>query len=295
MPLKFRRLPAKVTNILESSSLPDNVVMFNPSVAYPIMYLRTCSMTNSADKNSIVFHNLQEKTTHVVKSDNVLLPSVNLYQGLEDVRIVWYNDKLWFTATSTHASISMMSETLVGYFDSELKAIERVARVDLGKPPIKNITPFVHEGKLKLLDIEKGRVYVVEDILDNDGNWVGFAAPVDIVLKPGAGVCIDGLRTSTSPVHLHGNLWGCIAHDCIYYDNTKITSKLSYLHYWVEFDIRTGSITFVSSPFWIVQWGIEFVSGVYLNPAGSVVLYIGVNDNKPIMATTTLGDLRIGK
>lgn len=295
MPLYVRNLPCKAGKVIDTSTLPPNTKMINPSIAAPILYIRANVITESKDVNFILLHNTETKQTNEIHKVP-LLPSANLYQGMEDLRIQWYNNRLWFTATSTHASLNMTNEFLVGYFSNSLKEIEKMSVVDLKVPlPIKNVCPFVHNNKLKFFDAYRKAIYQLDENEDTD-------APFTVTkirdLVPGSNIKWDDeFRGSTTPIWLHGNTWGVVVHDIIYNDNSKNTnSKLSYLHYWVEFNVESGVITFLSSPFWLVKFGIEFISGInYNRDANTVTLYLGIDDQDCVFVVTTLSDLRVGK
>lgn len=295
MPLYVRQLPCRTGDVIEKGSLPKHTVMMNPSIAYPILYIRTMTMNDLGEMNSITLHNMTTKETTLVNNPSTLAPSVNFYQGMEDLRLVWYKERIWFTATSTHASMRMTNELLVGMFSEDLTSIERMSVVDIGVLPVKNICPFVHEDKLKLLDVCKQCIYTVEEVCV-DEEWVGYKVRATQPLKCGASLSIKDLRGSSTPIRLFGDTWGCVVHDIIYNDNAKMLTKLSYLHHWMEFDMTTGTVTFLSSPFWIAHWGVEFVSGLhYDEKTDEITLYLGVDDRMPKYAKTTIGDLRIGK
>ena len=295
MTFTVRKLPCSVGKVIDESTLPQGTVLFNPSVASPILYLRGMTMSSVTNANFVVLHNMLNKTTLEINDKTQLLPTANVYTGLEDLRIAWFAKdgvkRLWFTATCSHASHEMNNELVVGYFSDSLKDIERMSVVDMGfPPPIKNICPFVHDGVLKLLDVTTKSIFILED------SEKGFEVSNVATMRPMAGIkWLNNFRGSTSPVHLHGNLWGCVIHDIIY-NSVECGQKLSYIHHWIEFDVITGDITFLSSPFWIAHWGIEFVSGILLNyEDDSVRLYVGVNDSRCVVAKTTLYDLRVGK
>jgi len=312
MPMYIRKLPNKSSLIIEKESLPEKTFMFNPSLAYPYLYLRTNIVSDAQDTNVVTLHNMQTKETRTIATVG-LQPSVNLYQGLEDLRLVLFNDKLWFTATSTHASDKMISQILIGYFNDTKTEIEKITTLHSSDDiPMKNVVPFVHNNSLKLLDIYTMSIYTVTEAqIDSEVTTTAdseatatapdseaTATKLDCNVENSGSLKSDKirsnmLRTSTSPFHLHGNMYGVIAHDVI---QTKVNIKLSYIHYYLEFDISSGNITFISEPFWVLHWGVEFVSGVFFDKSsGSVVLYLGYDDKYPYMATTTLSDLRVGK
>lgn len=286
--------------IIDPKSIPDNHVLFNPSYAHPIIYIRGTEHTSTKETNFALLHNTDTKTNTKVPSPMELLArTVNLFQGIEDLRICWAKRhdgarRLWFTGTTTHASSHMTNELIVGYFNEGLNRVEYLTPVDIGSLPVKNVCPFVWKDKLHLLDTFKQDVFYVK-MEDVKGKLHISAVPIK-KLVPGKGIPSEGYRGSTSPVHLHGNTWGCVVHDIIFNDNTKLVTRLSYIHHWMEFDIETGVITFFSTPFWVAHWGIEYVSGIhYDTKSGEVTLYIGEADRSCVMARTTLDNLRIGK
>jgi hypothetical protein len=64
----------------------------------------------------------------------------------------------------------------------------------------------------------------------------------------------------------------------------------------MEFDIERGMATFISSPFIVAQWGVEFVSGIeYYKDKNEIEIFLGVNDQVAVVAKTKLQDLRVGQ
>ena len=309
MPLYIRHLPGQPSKVFDEKVIPQNNVFFNPSIAWPILYIRRDEHFKTKEVNSVFLYNLETQANYNIPSPmNLLQNNVNLFTGIEDLRICWYKDKLWFSGTCTHVSPNMTSELLVGYFNKELSAVERMSHVDIGTIPVKNVCPFVVGDDLLLFDIFKSAIYVCTEQYaekNNDSETINvningkpkfekFIATKIKSLAAAPGLSIDGFRGSTSPVHLHGNTWGVIVHDIIFNDQASLVTRLSYLHIWMEFDISTGVVSFVSTPFWLAQWGIEYVSGFIIK--GEVVtIFMGVNDQMPLSFTTTIQDLRVGK
>lgn len=300
MPLWIRKLPCTVMSIIDNKSLPANHVVFNPSYAEPILYLRVTEHFATKEINFIMLYDMVTKKQYRIESPmHMLAPTVNLFQGIEDLRICWANDahgqrRLWFSGTTTHASNHMTNELIIGHFDADLRVVEYLTPVDIGSLPVKNVCPFVWNGQLHLLDTFKKDIFKIA-FEENDGKMTACAEHVR-KLRPCAGITDEAYRGSTSPVHLHGNVWGCVVHDIIFNDNTKLVTRLSYIHHWMEFDITTGAITFISPPFWVAHWGIEYVSGISLDEnKTNITLHLGVSDRAPFMAKTTLHDLRTGK
>ena len=297
-PLYIRHLPGQGGKLIEEKQLPPENVVFNPSIAYPIIYMRGVKQTQNAEENYIILYNIETTQSQTIAGlSNVLQKNVNRYQGLEDLRICNYKDRLWFTATTTHASPAMNSEVVVGYFNGAKTSIEALSYIPLGKPPVKNICPFVYKSKLLLFDIYKKQIYEVID--KKTGQTItnttkSFDVAKLLPISVGANLDIDNFRGSTSPVHLHGSLFGCVVHDIIFNDSTQQVTQLAYMHYWIEIDVESGQVSFVSSPFWVTTFGVEFVSGIRID-GENVELYLGVQDKTAVKYVTNLSGLRSGK
>lgn len=293
MPYYIRKLPCKSNLLVDDKQIPENTSLYNPSVSGIYTYIRKTERTNSGEVNSILIHNREtDKLQNIDTPWNLMSKTVNLYRGLEDLRICSFNGKIWFAGTSTHISDNMNSELAIGYFNEELTKVEAVQMVDIGTRPVKNIVPFVKDNKLYLLDVFLKNIYELKIDEDNENKmYVEKYLTLRQVNKSEN----EKYSGSTSPIHLHGPIYGCIVHDIIYNDNSRLVSKLSYLHHWMEFDINTGLITFISTPFFIANWGIEFVSGINKMEDGNIELYLGINDKLPMRSITTLSNLRVGK
>jgi hypothetical protein len=113
-------------------------------------------------------------------------------------------------------------------------------------------------------------------------------------LKLPPGLPTTKFRGSTSPIHLHGPIWGAVVHDIVFNDNSRLVTRLAYYHHWLEFNIDSGTITFVSQGFYVAHHGIEYVSGIH-REGNHIILYSGIEDRLPMRAQTTLADLRCGK
>lgn len=290
MPLYVRKLPCAHGPIIDEKQIPQNTSLYNPSKAGKYTYIRQTDHTQSCDMNSMLIHNSDtDKITHIDTPYNRMPKTVNLFKGIEDLRLCEFEGRIWFGGTSTHISESMNNELVVGYFNKEVTGIERFEHVDIGSVPVKNVVPFVHAGKLLFLDIYLRKIYA---LLEKEGKW---EVEVYKELMLGSRVSGEKYRGSTAPVHLHGSVYGCIVHDIIFNDNKRLVNRLSYIHHWYEFDIVTGLVTFISRGFWVAHWGIEYISGIEKEKDGKVAMYIGVHDKLPVKAVTRLCELRVGK
>lgn len=289
----IRHLPCSVTVLVDKGHIPPNNAMFNPSATENFIYIRANEQTSVDETNYALIYDETRKTTHKIGSPmHMLKPSANLFKGIEDLRIVMFRDRIWFSGTTTHATYKMTNELVVGHFDKGLTCVEKMSVVDIGSLPVKNVCPFVWKDELCLIDTYLQNIYEVH--VDEDSGE--FVATFLKKITPGSGIAKTGFRGSTSPVHLHGNTWGYVVHDIIFNDDLKLVTRLSYYHYWVEMDIERGVITFMSSPFWCAHWGIEYVSGLRYNKQTNVIqLFVGIQDSVPVLVNSTLQDVRIGK
>ncbi len=284
----IRKLPGRIGPIMDKSKFPPHNLFYNPSVDQDFEYvcLRNTEATPNYEMNHMVLYKTStQQLIKITLPNGMLLPTYNAFRGIEDVRIVKFQGRIWFTATSTHATTDMRNTVLLGYLNDDVTEVEYMTVLTNFPPPTKNICPFVHNNDLYLLDAYQCKIYTIEK------------KEQDYVATFWKDLRGNKYRGSTSPVHLHGNTWGFVVHDVIFNDGAVITgSKLSYQHRWIEFDIERGAITFESSPFWMLHWGIEFASGLRYDPnKQEIYLYFGVKDEVPCLCTTQLYELRIGK
>jgi hypothetical protein len=295
--MHIRHLPGKKGFLVDPNDVQNNMVMYNPSATDNFVYLRITKHTAVDETNSIMLLNETTKKIHSIDSPmHLLKKNCNLFKGIEDLRIVMYHGMVWFTATTTHASEEMNNEMVVGHFDKNLSCVERMSVINVGPLPVKNVCPFVHNEKLCLLDAYRRCIYEVTEEVDENNNFLKFVATKIKNISCAQGIPDKGFRGSTSPVHLHGNTWGFLVHDIIFNDNEQLVTRLAYYHHWVEMDVERGVITYFSSPFWCMHWGIEYISGLrYLRNEDIVELFIGIQDRSAAKCQTSLSNLRIGK
>lgn len=299
MPLYIRRLPTTDKHSIVQSG--GQMTFFNPSRAGDTVYVRVTEFVQGGltQKNKALMYDITTKKHTIVDTPwKQLMPTVNMFQGIEDLRICEWNGALWFAGTTTHASSEMTNELIVGFFNPDKTTVAYVTAVDIGSLPVKNVCPFVWKDTLHLWDTFKRCIYRVNYTPVNAESPPSITAETVQTFTMGPGLSDIQYRGSTSPVHLHGSTWGCIVHDIIFNDTPMITFRLSYIHHWMEFDIERGQITFISQPFFIAHWGIEYVSGIHVcdpsNP-DKISLYFGVEDKMAMECHTHLHELRFGK
>lgn len=277
---------------MDKAKFPTGQLFYNPSVEQDgeYIYLRNTELKPTCENNHfILYHQPTQQLRKIEMPLGFLLPTYNAYRGVEDARIIKFRGKLWFTATSTHATTDMRNTMLLGRLNEAATEVEYVTVLKNFKPPTKNISPFIYRDTLCLLDSYDLKLYKIVQEGDE------YVATKWKDMRYGSGISLHKMRGSTSPVYLHGNTWGFVVHDVIFNDSATLPgSKLSYQHYWVEMDVERGVVTFQSSPFWLMHWGIEFVSGLRYDGT-SVYMYFGVKDETPCLCTISLHDLRCGK
>jgi len=285
-----RKLPCQCGELIDAAKqLPPNHVAFNPSRAGKYIYIRiTVHAAENEINHALVVDTVTGVARMIESPMTKLQKTVNLFRGIEDLRMVEYDNRIWFAGTCTHASEHQINDLIVGYFNKEMTAVERIEAVEIGSRPVKNMCPFVHHGKLCLFDMFLMKIYELVETEDKKLEVIVFKT-----LTRGNGISDEVLRGSTSPIHLGGNRWGCVAHCIIYCKNRVLVTRLSYIHHWVEFDIDNGVITYISEPFFLGHWGIEYISGIHRENE-KIHLYYGVQDQKALVAITTLADLRSG-
>jgi hypothetical protein len=292
MPFYVRKLPCASGLMIDEKQIPQNMALYNPSRAGPYTYIRQTEYMASGEENSMLIHDERTgKVQHIDTPWHLMPKTVNLFRGIEDLRLCEFEGRYWFGGTSTHISDNMDNELVVGYFNKEMTKVEKVQMVDIGSRPVKNVIPFVYKNKLHLLDVYLRKIY---ELKTNEETKEWYVETVQR-LTPAAGVSTEKYRGSTQPIHLHGSIYGCIVHDIIFNDNKRLVTRLSYLHHWMEFDIETGLITFISTSFWLAHWGIEYVSGIEKDKEGKINVFVGIQDKLPMKCVTTLADLRVGK
>jgi len=276
--------------LADENTLPANIAVYNPSKSKNLLYIRKTELNITGEINSIVMKHTTGSIVNISSPYDLLAKTVNLFRGLEDLRICEFKDRVWFSAACTHISENMDNELVIGVFNQDVSGIERVQMVDIGSKPVKNVIPFVFNDMLLLLDIYLNKIYELKTE-EETGKWY---VTVYKTLQPAAGVSTEKYRGSSAPIHINGTVFGCVVHDIIFNDNNSLVTRLSYLHHWIEFDIATGLITFISTPFWIYHWGVEYVSGIEKTEKG-IDLYLGIRDKIPMRIETTLSNLRVGK
>jgi len=209
--------------------------------------------------------------------------SPSLYsEGLEDLRIVEFNNKLWFSAV--YKNNNELYSTIIGFFNDSKNNIEKIVydfKSDSNNN-IKNIVPLVHDNLLHFIDTLNKIIYK----LDNETLELS-SDPLEST--------IDNLniRGSTEFIKLNNNIYGGIVHNSINISKGYDINKYYYFH-WIEIDMQPKTIIKLSKPFIFKNWGITFVSGIFLQK-NTLHIYYSEHDKDIYDAVIDINLLRNNK
>jgi len=248
---------------VDSLVLDDNkerLYMINPSTSGHFTYYRAVNLRNW--KSYAIIHDAttNELTTlDTTHCDNI-----------EDLRLFKHNDELHFIGYRRNPDLF---ETHTGYIKHN--AIYPTHTLKDSDQHIKNIVPLQTLTELYFIDIHTKTVY-------------------DSTLKPIH--TITNLPTdlplygSTRFIHLSNNIFGALVHNSFNFSNRNL---IYYYYYWVELDITTWSITFVSKPFIIYKLSLVFVSDICKITDSVFEILFGYKDRRACKGIVKLEDLRI--
>jgi hypothetical protein len=266
-------------NISRTIQLEENSTQFltNPSICKYYVYYRR--IVDDIFRNEIVL--LDRKSGQMKQI--ATYPSL---ENIEDLRIFDYNNSVWFIGFKRN-EVNVWQSYLCE-FNNTCTAIQQINHVfGVAADHIKNIVPLVDKNtnQLYLIDMNKANVYkyvsqnVVEDTkLDTSIIKASFPQSV--------------LYGSTQFVALHwDNTYGALVHDLYI-----VLGQRYYLHHWIEIDIDEWKLTFVSKPFVLAHFGIEFATGITWDNGSNDTLKIlfGLKNSCNFCTTCTLQDLRQG-
>lgn len=219
--------------------------LINPSSCKEYIYFRVLEIIDT-DPNNVLWKSdmlFYEKATGAFQQVDLAVPGS---VGLEDLRVFDYQDTIWFVGSKKNDK--NLFETWIGWFTKDAKTLEHVEyQISLPETHVKNIVPLLDGDRLYFVDILKGVIleHTPNGLEKADLRWSDGVKPDEYVLLYG----------STQFVRLsEEGLFGAFVHDIF-----KVGPRdKHYIHYWMEVDIRTKEIVFLSTPFVIAKFGIEF-------------------------------------
>jgi len=191
-----------------------------------------------------------------------------LVVGLEDCRLVKYNNKLWFTTTTydTHEkNIPKMSLAVLSNIDTDNNSI-KVENLTLltGPDPNrceKNWLPFNYNNHL--LAIYGFHPFTLFDLHDNCSVHLTKSSQFDF----------SGFRGSAGPINFD-NGFLTVVHEVIFTHSGRI-----YLHRFVWLD-QYWNPSKISYLFYFDSKGVEYCSGMCNSHNDSIYLTVGLNDSE---------------
>lgn len=198
---------------------------------------------------------LQQHKTHV--------------QGIEDVRILQFHNKIYFVGNSRDCSEKDVPRMMLGSFDIDTKQFGKVVMLsgyEDGKCQ-KNWSPFVHNDKFLLL-YSFSPLVILEPNLETGECSVYKSQPQTFFY--------DELKGGSQGFHI-GNFIYFITHEVVY------ESGRIYYHRIVKMNDQLDIVD-VSYKFYFDHIGIEFVSGaVYDQKREAVLISRGSNDERGVI------------
>lgn len=249
---------------VDSLVLDDNkerLYMINPSTSGHHTYYRAVNLRNWKSYALI---------DDAVTNDLTTLDTTQC-DNIEDLRLFTLNNELHFIGYKR--GLNSTFETHTGYIkDNTLYPTHTL------KDPtqhIKNIVPLQTATDLYFIDIHTKTVY------DSSLKPIHTIAnlPTDLPLYG-----------STRFIHLSNTIFGALVHNSFSFSNRSL---IYYYYYWVELDITTWSITFVSKPFIVYKLSLVFVTDICKITDSVVEILFGYKDRRACKGVVKIEDLRI--
>jgi hypothetical protein len=207
------------------------------------------------------------------------------FVGLEDARIVVWNDKTYITGVRRYAP------------DGKGRMV--LSEISITKKSVKEVSRFIIEPPKGEEDAFCEKNWM--PILDKPFQYVKHANPLQIVeVKPSAKK-VKGVSTATSTIVHQGkdkldlqldlrgssqvisyeDYYLCVTHECDYWHNEKNDRDAQYYHRFVAWD-KEWNLKGTSKPFKFMDGRIEFCCGMAKHPDASckdLMITFGFQDN----------------
>ena len=185
-------------------------------------------------------------------------PSGSLIQGIEDLRLIRWDDAWWFVACSCSFTPAGRPGLVLGRFDDAVSRVEYLVPLVYARSRVeeKNWTPFIHENRLLLIYSYDPLVILEPDLDTGVCREIHRAAPEQNFTR----------YRGSSAVVPYGDRMLFTIHEV-----PVVRGQRAYLHRFVEMD-RQFRITRVSRLFNFWHLGAEYNCGIALNHAGDALL-----------------------
>lgn len=262
----------KINLIIPEDKYGNKYSAFNPSIVTTKNgYIVNCRISNyyfTSDGYKLI-----NDDTHII-SNNILLqldknfrlekqlpilgysPIHQKYNsGLEDCRLILYNNILYFTATCFEYNISNISRiVLCKLQNNEIENIKLIPEVNSGRPE-KNWMPIVLNNKLVF-------IYSIDPIIIIDEN-----------------AKILHCKKFNKFPHARGGA-ATFYNDGILVICHEVDDNCNYFHRLVYYD-KNLEIKKATNLFYFFNIGIEFASGICISHDQKIIITSGINDSKP--------------
>lgn len=246
----------------------------NPSVCKDYLCYRHLNIVSQIWISKIILYcrNRCDKKTIIECNDYKSKVSA----GIEDVRVFDYKGEVWFVGCARGENERF--KTLIGKISENSIIVTNT--LDNPEYNVKNVVPLIAD-QMFFLDVLKGTVY------DKD---LSKYAVLNIDTSQYSG--------STQFVRLNDQLYGGVVHVVMFqpmmirHPKFRYKNRSIYIHFWMELDIKNWIVTFVSEPFYVHHYGVEFVSGIEKLDDNRICLYYGVDDNRSYKCEVHLNELR---
>ena len=288
------RLSGKIYyTIRNEDDYSKGIYLTNPSISNDYIFFRRIVI--DMYKSGVA---IQDRHTGILKIIDISV-HFPILKYLEDLRIFDYNNSIWFIGFKRNDKD--IWESYLCEFDSKCDYVNHIHHIFRSDNNIKNVVPLVDvsTNRLYMLDICAATVYEYSTMSKD----VSIVNSIDMSLKQNL-FPKSNIYGSTQYLSLYNkdenndtnndtnnkNLYGAIVHDLY-----MVYGERYYLHHWVEIDISQWKIVYMSKPFLLAFFGIEFASGItWDNDSNMFKIYFGLKNARSYYTTCTLQDLRQG-
>jgi hypothetical protein len=287
-PLSFRKINEFEVSSCCVTKFDDKLILNTRLVNYSIdgrgSYHIRSDDGNVKTKNGITFlddkYRAIEDIILMEEKPDKTYPS-NI-EGLEDVRLFTFKNRLFFTASTKNLSNDGKIHIALGEYNYRDKVMENIALI---APP-------------ELSDCEKNWIYIPENTLGTAKNKMNFIynwyplkiGAIDANKQLNIHTTIETprffqrFRGSSTICEYDGRLW-CVAH-LVRYSTPRV-----YLHSVVVFNRETMLVEMYSLPFCFRKTAIEYCLGLHIKD-GQMCFIFSQNDSEPGIITIPITNLK---
>jgi glycosyltransferase involved in cell wall biosynthesis len=207
-------------------------------------------------------------------------------EGLEDVRLFSFKDKLYFTASSKNLTDTGKIVMALGEYNPDAKLMNNVSIISPPKPTTceKNWI-YVPESALRGVEAACDKMNFIYGWHPLEIGAVGADKKLEIHTRFDTPRMFSRFRGSSNIVEYDKKLW-CVVHFVRY------TTPRVYYHAVVAFNRDTMKPELYSAPFCFVKAAIEYCLGLHIHD-GKMTFIFSQNDNEPGCITLPISNLKV--